>query len=353
MIVVDALRHDRVGRKERHGKSLTPSLDHFAERAVRFDRAYTTQPDTTGATVALMTSHFRRMVTRESMEARSLGALLRPRGIRTIAISSHPYLEVAMGRFETFEQLGSAAKNRWGLSSAAVVEATLRQLDGVGGDRFFLVTHFYDPHAYYLPNPLADFGSGESERYDAEIAFTDHHIGKLLEGITARGMNDSTAIIVVSDHGEEFGEHRYQRHLVRIYDESTRVALLIAAPGIREGLAVQEAMSILDLPPTVLELLGIRPPSDMVGRSRLATLLGETPVPRRPVFVHSSDGRTAAVISENRKLMFTPGSGLIEYYDLATDPGEQNNLADDSPPAMKRMGRQLRSFMVEHRLLAR
>ncbi len=353
MIVVDALRHDRVGRYERHGKSLTPSLDRFAQRAVRFERAYTTQPDTTGATMALMTSHFRRMVTRELMAERSVGAILRRHGIRTVALSSHPFLEVAMGRFEIFEQLGSAFKNRWGHSSAAVVEATLRQLDAIAGDRFFLVTHFYDPHAYYLPNPLVDFGRSELQRYDAEVVFTDHHIGKLIDGIAARGMNGSTAVIVVSDHGEEFGDHRYQRHLVRIYDESTRVVLLIGAPGVREGLAVQEAMSILDLPPTVLELLGVRPPADMVGRSRLATLFGGTPVPSRPVFVHSSDGRTAAVISENRKLMFTPGTGLVEYYDLVTDPGEQNNLADDSPPAMKRMGRQLRSFMIEHRLPAR
>lgn len=351
MIVVDALRNDRVGRPLRQRNSLTPSLDRFAKRAVRFERAYTTQPDTTGATVAMMTGKFRRAVTTETMRQRSLGALLPRQDVRTVAVSSHPYLRVAMGDFETFEQIGSAFKNRWGRSSEAVVQATLRHLDRLADERFFLVTHFYDPHAYYQPNPLVDFGSDDLARYDGEVVYTDHYIGKLLAGIAARGLNDSIAVLVVSDHGEEFGDHRYQRHLVRIYDEATRVCLLIAAPGARKGHRVPDAMSILDIPSTVLDLLGVQAPKGMRGQSLVPSLRGQSRPVVQPVFVHSSDGRSAAVIADQRKLMFRPASGLLEFYDLATDPGERNNLADTAPPAMRRMGSQLRAFMIEHRLL--
>src|SRR5690606_3690631 len=131
---------------------------------------------------------------------------------------------------------------------------------------FFAFVHYYDPHEYYVPNPLYDYGYARADRYWAEVSYTDHFVGELLSYLRERPDYDSLAVIIVSDHGDELWDHGYVSHGLRLYDESVGILFLLRdprrftrpAPRLLEG-----AVSGIDLAPTVLELLSIPVPPSM------------------------------------------------------------------------------------------
>ena len=144
------------------------------------------------------------------------------------------------------------------------VDRALAWLDGKGERPWFLWTHFFDPHAEYrAPEP---YGSRLAP-YDAEIAFVDAQLGRLLDAIAERGELERTLVVVTADHGESLGEHGEATHGVFIYDATTRVPLLLSHPSLALGKRVSEVVSSVDISPTCLELLGIECERAFDGRS--------------------------------------------------------------------------------------
>ena len=234
---------------------------------------------------------------------------------------------------------------------------------------FFLFLHAIDPHGPYDPAPefeemfdaggapahyrtvryLLGLNRGDvapepgtaealSRLYDAEVAQNDRAFGELLDELEARGMAEDTAVIYVSDHGEEFAEHGRWEHGLSLYEEVLRVPLVMRLPGAAPR-RIEAPAQHVDLLPTLLGYLGIEaPPTD--GRDLLAA--------RRPgddppdVYTHLDvDGHRAASVMRGRyKLVLpqSPSQGTAPMlFDLETDPEERQNLAAERPDIVERM----------------
>jgi arylsulfatase A-like enzyme len=159
--------------------------------------------------------------------------------------------------------------------------------------------------------------------YDAEIRTWDDSLATLLRGLESAGVLDSTLVIVTADHGEEFQEHGRLKHGSHLYEESIRVPLVIAGPGIPAGRRGDVAQGI-DLFPTIAGLLGLSPDSPPAGRDLLATREGGNVISETGMGILPGGEPTELVSlrTPDWKLIRTRGIDGIELYDLARDPGE-------------------------------
>ena len=198
-----------------------------------------------------------------------------------------------------------------------------------------------------------------TDTYDEEIRFTDAVLGDVLDALESLGILDETILVVFSDHGEDFGDHRdVGRHGHQVYDSVTHVPLMIRWPaGGVTPRTVHDAVGLVDVAPTLLELLGLAVPPQFLGRSLVPLLRGEVSVAESPRFAISenlsvfrrtgieSDGFKLIVNDDWNRAKIDPSRitdvhaevfgnrGVpVELYDLRVDPGERQNLvrSDDS-----------------------
>ncbi|MCA9542659.1 MAG: sulfatase, partial [Myxococcales bacterium] len=140
---------------------------------------------------------------------------------------------------------------------------------------FFAWVHLFDPHQpYVLPPGTATTDDSDLARYRAEVIYTDLQIARLFRALETTGLLDRTIVVVTADHGDEFGDHGGQYHSTSLYDELIRVPLIVRVPGLPPRV-VDEAVSLLDIAPTALDLLGVPAPATFEGRSLKPLLRGE------------------------------------------------------------------------------
>jgi arylsulfatase A-like enzyme len=149
----------------------------------------------------------------------------------------------------------------------------------------------------------------------------------------------------MADHGEAFGEHGRLRHATTLYDELLRVPLLVHVPGVTPQ-RVTAPVSLMDLGPTVLDLMGQSTPGHFLGQSLVPYLRGLEPVLSRPI-VAEGRGKQALLLPDGRKVIVDNRSYTLELYDLGADPGEEHNLADDGAQIAEPLGL-LRAFFEAH-----
>ncbi|MCP5108087.1 MAG: sulfatase-like hydrolase/transferase, partial [bacterium] len=161
--------------------------------------------------------------------------------------------------------------------------------------RFFVWLHLYDPHEpYRAPRRFREkFKGDRSGLYDAEIAFTDEAVGKIVEALKSRGLLENTLVVIVGDHGEAFGEHNEYGHGIFCYDEALKVPLIFYNPQLlpRQGLRVKNRVNLVDIMPTLLEMYGMEIPSSIQGQSVVPLLAGEEEEGRRMVYFESMHGK--------------------------------------------------------------
>ena len=173
--------------------------------------------------------------------------------------------------------------------------------------------------------------------YDAEVRYVDAQIGALVDGLQRLELAARTTIVVTSDHGEEFWEHDGFEHGHSLYEELTRVPLIVRWADSDRAASSTDLVSLVDVMPTVFEILGVPAPETFIGRS-LSAATGATD-PERVVL---SEGTLygpdrVAIRSAAYSYVFTPGQASDELYDLVGDPGERVNLANQDPDALLRM----------------
>jgi arylsulfatase A-like enzyme len=157
------------------------------------------------------------------------------------------------------------------------------------------------------------------------IGQVDAHLGRVLDALAATGRLADTLIVFTSDHGEFMGDRGLGEKEL-FYDEIVRVPFIVAAPGLLlNQVRAPQLLSLVDLAPTTLALLGLPAPSSYQGRSGLEPNAGMA------VFFTDHDLLKAGLRHGRFKLIHDQEHSRLRLYDLATDPGEHQNLAETEP----------------------
>ena len=209
-----------------------------------------------------------------------------------------------------------------------VTDEALRWLKHNPKRPIFLWVHLYDPHAPYSPpEPYAT--RYRDHLYDGEIAFADAQVGRLVATLKQQGLYDKALIVLASDHGESLGEHGEETHGFFIYNSTLHVPLIVKMPGAVPRV-VQDEVSLVDVMPTVLQVLKIPIPSSVQGRSLLSLALGYAAETKSnlyaesyPPLLHFGWNPLRSLQSRGLKYIETTRP---ELYDTRSDPKELNNL---------------------------
>ena len=361
LVSIDTVRADRLGAYGYRGAH-TPRLDALARSGLRFERATTVVPLTLPAHSSLLTGTFPAWHgVRDNGgfylgdDQVTLAEVLRDRGFRTGGFVGAFVLDRRWGIARGFERYFddfdlSKFEGGGGMDSVQRRgdEVVARAVEWLAEDEkrpFFAWVHLYDPHTPYdAPEAFASrFPKTPSGAYDAEIAWTDSLVGRLIDSLGQRRL-ERTVVVVVGDHGEALGEHREQTHGFFVYDETIQIPLFLAGPGIASGV-VHEQVRIVDVLPTVLELLGLESPPQVQGVSLLLRggerqglpALAESWYPR----YHYGWSELASLRDGRYKLIRAPRR---ELYDLESDPEESRNLAEEDPQRADAMEAALREL---------
>ena len=145
-----------------------------------------------------------------------------------------------------------------------VVDFAIEWLEQNAEQKFFLFVHLFDPHApYEAPEP---FASDYEDPYVAEIVYTDAQVGRLLDYMTASGLDDNTLVVLTADHGEGRGEHREKGHGNFMYDTTTRIPLIFRCTDrIPVGGRIAAQTRSIDIMPSILSFVGLNPPDHCQG----------------------------------------------------------------------------------------
>ncbi len=368
LITLDTTRADRLGCYGR-AAAITPNLDALARQGARAAEAYTSVPLTLPSLATMFTGLYpiahgvrNNGYYRLAASIPTLAESLRNAGYRTGAVVAAYPLMAKFGLARGFERYDDSLDARELVSDydseipADRVRdkflAWVRTLDA--GDRpFFAWVHFYDPHLPYRPHrEFADrLGRDESGLYDQEVAYMDRHVGAVLADLKSRGLLERTLVVAAGDHGEDLGEHQEHGHGIFCYQESLRVPLILNQAGVLPAACtLQGQLNLVDLMPTLLELLGLPAPAGMQGESFARRLFADAPPPPRSFYFES--------LFAKEDLNWAPLMGLLsgpdkyislpvpELYDLASDPGERANRLPRAGIRARELDRQLRDFIA-------
>jgi len=362
LITLDTTRADRLGS---YGYSLarTPVLDRLAAEGIVFDRAYTVAPLTMPAHASLLTGlypqeHGLRTNGRGRLDPglTSLASLLRQEGYDTGAFVASFVLDSKFGLDQGFdlyddeftsEEPAHDALHRQ-RHAGSVIDSALNWLCRPRSRPYFCWVHLYDPHAPYLNHSDLFQDEFKHRPYDAEIAFVDSQLDRLLTHLKSSRSDENTLVIVVGDHGEGLGDHAEIRHGQTLYNSTLQVPLIFRHPNtLIAGRRVSDPVSLVDLSPTILDHLGVQERRTITGRS-LRPLLSGQPWSSRPClgatdepFLESGWSPLRCLIDGDWKYIRTTKP---ELYHLATDPREERNLLETEPERVESLQAQLADF---------
>ena len=344
LVTVDTLRQDRVGAYG-NASGLTPTLDRLAAAGIRYSHAFSPAPLTLPAHASILTGllprhhgiHNNSKVHLDD-HVPTLAAVLKRTGYRTGAFVGAFVLDRRFGLNQGFDEyddrLPRGDRASFHFSERRAVEVVtsagnwILSPPAAAGTPWFAWVHLFDPHAPY--DAPVEYRAGRSP-YDAEVAYADAMLGRLLARLAAAHALDRTLIVVTADHGESLGDHGETTHGLFAYDSTLAVPLILNAPAIAPT-TDDAPVSHPDLMPTILDLLGASPPSPVDGQSLVRARAAD-----RPVYFEALDASLTrgwaplrGVIQGGWKYIDLPDA---ELYDLATDPGELRNRSDRDPHA--------------------
>src|SRR4051812_30588654 len=353
LISIDTLRADHLPIYG-YTKVRTPNIDALASQSVVFDRAYSHAPQTLPAHTSILSGalpfeHGVRDNIGFTVKQGQwlLQRALHDRGWPTGGFVSAYVLRAATGinqGFDTYDselpassgELSIGQVQRAGEQTLAAADTWLTQREP--GKPFFLFLHIYEPHKPYAPP--ARFSSYEP--YDGEIAYADEIAGRFLDRLRTLDLFDRSTIILLSDHGEGLGDHGEQEHGLFLYQETTRVPLMIKPAGWRGGSKrVPTPVQHIDVAPTLLELAGEQKPAALKGRSLVPLIEGTGTLDDIGIYAEALYSRYHFGWSELYSLTDTRyrliRAPRDELFDLERDPKESTSLAGERPQVRQAM----------------
>ena len=365
LISIDTLRADHLGV---YGYSFptSPHIDAFAKDSMTFDHCLTPVPITLPSHTSMLTGLYP-----PHHSVRDNGTFSAPDDFPTLAtiLKNAGYLTYGLiGSFPLHSRFGLARGfDVWDedfhhqksgrlqvfFDERPAFEVARRAIALLEQERarpFFLFVHFFDVHQPWAPQEPFDRINPDL-LYDGEIGVTDTAFEMILQKLRETNRWDNTIVILTADHGEGLYDHEEFSHSILLYEETTHVPLIIHVPGRAWRGRRPDTVSLVDIAPTVLDLLGIEPPEQMDGRSLI-----ESPDPDRMVYMESLAGRLghgwndirAGVVKQEKLIL----SSKREFYDLATDPREGHNLAPQRSEHVASAEARLRAEIEKLRLKA-
>lgn len=350
-VTVDTLRKDHVGRFG--GGDLTPRIDSLLADSVVLEDCRTVVPITFPSYASLFTGHYPRTHGVQfntgftiPEEIPTLTELLKGTGYATGAFIGGNPLHAGKGLERGFDRYDDAFLRRPAtrnplfrierfeqamgeMSHRPAEDITALALDFIQSapQPLFLFLHYYDPHTPYSP-PEAYLRERPDNPYAAEVRYTDESIGRLLEGLKAKQLYDGALIVFLSDHGESLGEHGEDTHGYYLYDSTVAVPAAFKLPAMRRVGAVPGPTSLLNIAPTVADLLGL--PFAAQGTSLKKALLKGGEIPARDLLLATRMPKLYFGLEELTGIVSTSRKGVFSsepaVYDLITDPTEKANL---------------------------
>jgi arylsulfatase A-like enzyme/Tfp pilus assembly protein PilF len=350
LITIDTLRADYLGCYGRRSIA-TPNIDALAARGVRFEQAIAQVPLTAPSHASILTGTYPQVHKVRDMggfilddKVPTMATILGQAGFETAAfvgsaVLGHYYrLNRGFTTYGDEMNSGGDTKKIPGVVAEVrgevVTQRALTWLDKSAARSFFLWVHYYDPHFPYDP-PEPFRGRYPKDPYGGEVAYTDGQVGKLLEGLKARNLQERTLVVLLADHGESLGEHGEYTHGVFLYDSTVHVPLIIAGPRVPAGRAVPQQVRSIDVLPTVTDYFGLPAGERVQGSSLLPALLEGKPPRSNFCYMETLYPKTQMAWSELRgirtdewKLVVAPKPELYRYAD---DRGETRNVVGKFP----------------------
>jgi len=240
---------------------------------------------------------------------------------------------------EEFKQLNPQDAQRRAEETEAEAE---HWLEANKSRRFFSWVHFYDPHEPY--DPPEPFKTEYADRpYDGEIAYMDVYVGKLIDKLKSMGVEDKTIVVITGDHGEGLGQHNEANHAMFVYNTTQHIPLLFHVPG-GKNRRISGIVRHIDIAPTILDLLGVKPPLSFQGASLVPMMNGKKDTNRVAYSeslyaeLHYGWSSLKSITTQQYKYIEAPKP---ELYDRIQDPGETRNLFQEKPNYAKVLREQL------------
>ncbi|MEL7060570.1 MAG: sulfatase-like hydrolase/transferase [Acidobacteriota bacterium] len=377
VVTFDTTRADHLSAYG-HPGAHTPAVDRLAAEGVLFEQAVAPVPITLPSHSSLMTGkvppgHGVRdngiFVLPESQ--RTLAEILRDAGWRTgAAIAAFPLTEqfgIGQG-FELFDDhVTGAQENVFGQrvlpkqdfffderSATQVNAAALPWLEAHADEPFFLWLHYFDPHhPHEPPRPYDQLFA--HDLYLGEIAAADEAFGAVLDRLEQLGVEDRTLVVLTADHGEGRGEHNESTHSLLVYQSTLHVPLIVRLPGGPAGRRVAERVGLVDVLPTVLDVLGLDLPDDVHGESLVRHFAPQPTAPagrdRRLLYAETLSPRLSRQWGELRALYYDDFKYIHgprpELYDLGADPDELDDLVATQPTIAADLERRLADYLEQ------
>ncbi len=368
VVGVDTLRWDALGA-DGYPKPTSPELDAWARQAVVFDQARAPAPRTRPSFRTALTGQY----PIDAINAPTIADTLIAAGFRTAGVAANVHLVPRFRFNDGFES--------WHYENGAKAEdevgRALAWQEAHATEDTYLFVHIMDPHTHYNapllwdakftaglpPSPripalfdrwqivqltrrgqlLASDKELVRARYDAEVAYTSNALERLLTAADA--LPGRTVSVIHSDHGEEFWDHGGFEHNHTLYDELVRAVLWIKGPGGWPGGPhhVDTPVGLVDLVPTLLDLVGIATPPGLPGASLRpfvdasggdpAALNARLRDRAQPLGHLMFDKERWGVVYQGWKYILQTASGDEELYDLAADAHELSDVLGTAPPA--------------------
>ncbi|HEX8186669.1 MAG TPA: sulfatase-like hydrolase/transferase, partial [Blastocatellia bacterium] len=332
-IFVDALRADHLGAYG-YARQTSPNIDKLAARSSLFENAFSPSSNTFESAARFMKSSY------WDAKVESWTEVLARSGYNMMLF---PQRRLSMlRRYVKGMQVAEGAEGK-GLKES--INLVIQSLATAPPDMpFCAYIYAVDPHKPYARHKEFEFGQSNTDLYDGEIAFTDHHFGRLFDWLENSGRMKDTIVVFMADHAESLGERGVYRHSSELYNDQTHVPVIFYVPEL-PARRIATYVSTVDLGTTILNALGLDCPQGYAGASLLAAMQGEAveypsiygeqtlrekEFPNIPVeqYPQPINKKYMVITQDGYKLIFNRNLYTFELFDLKRDPGELHNLYD-------------------------
>ncbi len=395
LIVIDALRPDHLSCYG-YPRDTSPNIDKIAQQGVRFTQAIAAGSWTVNSVPSILTGTYpfvhqvRDWNALKNSSIETLVHFLDQQGVQTALFTNHAGIDT----IEVKDDFATVhISNNLNEDDYELTRKVINWLEANDAEQFFLYLHYQGVHSpYVIPEPYKSKYLDDEFRikkeipispehrsedrtggydgfakipyvmvennisdvsyyiaqYDGAISYTDEQVGWLMDGLQRLELLKNTIVILTADHGEMLGEHDFYFTHETCYENNIRVPLIVRFPGLfPKGKIIAQQVSLIDIAPTILEIVRIDIPNYMQGKS-LQNLFKKQEFILHP-YIYCEIDNTRAVRTEGWKLI---QDGLsCELYNLLDDPEEQRNLINKEQGRFQELKMVLENYEAESRLI--